>query len=103
MRGLSWGGLWGAWPPSFLQGLGHPTARGIFPDQGENPCRLQGQADSEPLSPRGRIELWFELGGKGRSGAVVGWRNLVTITTGAGLSHIDLRQRKSKLSGWEFI
>ena len=29
------------------------AARGIFPDQGSNPCRLRWQADSQPLSHQG--------------------------------------------------
>ena len=29
------------------------TARGIFPDQGSNPCLLHWQADSLPLSHQG--------------------------------------------------
>lgn len=85
-----------------VRSLGLPTARGIFPDPGVNPCRPHRQADSEPLSPRGCIELWLELGGKGRVGAMAGWGSLVTSMTGAGLSHINLPERKSQLSGWEF-
>ena len=31
------------------RGLSYSEARGIFPDQGSNPCLLHGQADSLPL------------------------------------------------------
>ena len=46
-------------------GPSRSTARGIFPDQGSNPCPLHWQADSQPLrhqgSPGGGIfeEIWF--------------------------------------------
>ena len=33
------------------------AARGIFPDQGSNPCPLHRQADSQPLRHQGSPEL----------------------------------------------
>ena len=39
---------------SSVQGLCCSTACVIFPDQGLNPCRLHGQADSSPLGHQGR-------------------------------------------------
>ena len=38
-----------------------PLARGIFPDQGLNPCLLHWQADSLPLSHQGSPWLLFEV------------------------------------------
>ena len=42
-------------------GLSHPTACGIFPDQGLIPCPLHGQLESLPLdhqgSPRGQFKV----------------------------------------------
>ena len=35
------------------------AARGIFPDQGSNPCRLHWQADSQPLRHQGSPMLSF--------------------------------------------
>ena len=35
------------------QGPSHSAARGIFPDQGSNPCPLHWQADSQPLRHQG--------------------------------------------------
>ena len=35
------------------------AARGIFPDQGSNPCPLHWQADSQPLRHQGSPPLWF--------------------------------------------
>ena len=35
------------------------AARGIFPDQGSNPCPLHWQADSQPLRPQGSPNLSF--------------------------------------------
>ena len=35
------------------------TARGIFPDQGSNPCPLHWQADSQPLHHQGSPTLVF--------------------------------------------
>ena len=35
------------------------TARGIFPDQGSNPCPLHWQADSQPLRHQGSPPLEF--------------------------------------------
>ena len=41
-------------------GPSHSTARGIFPDQGLNPCPLHWQADSQPLRHQGSpIFLYF--------------------------------------------
>ena len=34
-------------------GPSRPAARGIFPDQGSNPCPLHWQADSQPLRHQG--------------------------------------------------
>ena len=34
-------------------GLNRSAARGIFPDQGSNPCLLPWEADSSPLSRQG--------------------------------------------------
>ena len=34
-------------------GLSRSAARGIFPDQGSNPCPLHWQADSQPLCHQG--------------------------------------------------
>ena len=36
-----------------MLGLSCPKARGIFPDQGSNPCLLHWQVDSVPLSHQG--------------------------------------------------
>ena len=36
-----------------------PAARGIFPDQGSNPCPLHWQADSQPLRHQGSPCLAF--------------------------------------------
>ena len=35
------------------------TARGIFPEQGSNPCPLHWQADSQPLSHQGSPYLYY--------------------------------------------
>ena len=35
------------------------AARGIFPDQGSNPCLLHWQADSQPLRHQGSPQEWF--------------------------------------------
>ena len=48
----------GSWAPkhrlnSVAPGLSCPTACGVFPDQGSNPCLLHWQADSLPLSHQG--------------------------------------------------
>ena len=40
-------------------GPGCSTARGIFPDQGSNPCPLHWQADSQPLRHQGSPTSWF--------------------------------------------
>ena len=44
---------------SLAHGPSCSEARGIFPDQGSNPCRLHRQADSQPLrhqgSPQARV------------------------------------------------
>ena len=46
--------LWGAWASvAVARGLSCSTACGIFPDQGSNPCLLQWQMDSLPLSHQG--------------------------------------------------
>ena len=46
-------GLWGTGSVVVAQGLACSVARGIFPDQGSNPCLLHCQADSLPLSQWG--------------------------------------------------
>ena len=42
-------------------GLSYSMACGIFPDQGSNPCLLQWQADSSPLSHQGSPDLFTFL------------------------------------------
>ena len=43
------------------------AARGIFPDQGSNPCPLHWQADSQPLRHQGSPEIGLFKGrGEGR-------------------------------------
>ena len=37
-----------------MQGLSHPVARGIFPDQGSNPCPLQLTGGFFTTLPRGK-------------------------------------------------
>ena len=37
------------------------AARGIFPDQGSNPCPLHWQADSQPLRHQGSPVLFFNV------------------------------------------
>ena len=37
------------------------AARGIFPDQGSNPCPLHWQADSQPLRHQGSPVDWFYM------------------------------------------
>ena len=37
------------------------AARGIFPDQGSNPCLLHWQADSQPLRHQGSPDFFFFL------------------------------------------
>ena len=39
-------------------GLSRSTARGIFPDQGSNPCPLHWQADSHPLRHQGSPPMY---------------------------------------------
>ena len=43
--------LWSAGSVVAPHGLSCSVARGIFPDQGSNPCPLHLQADSDPLYP----------------------------------------------------
>ena len=59
-------GLWGTSSMVVAYRLGCPTARGIFLDQGLNPCLLHWQADSLPLSHQGSlttdllgVDLWW--------------------------------------------
>ena len=40
-------------------GPSRSTARGIFPDQGSNPCPLHWQADSQPLRHQGSPLFYF--------------------------------------------
>ena len=40
-------------------GLSCSAARGIFPDQGSNPCPLHWQADSQPLRHQGSPCCWI--------------------------------------------
>ena len=40
-------------------GLSRSAARGIFPDQGSNPCPLHQQADSQPLRHQGSPAILF--------------------------------------------
>ena len=42
-------------------GLSCSAARGIFPDQGSNPCPLHWQADSQPLRHQGSPSPSFEM------------------------------------------
>ena len=42
-----------------MHGLSCPSARGIFLDQGLNPCPLHWQADSQPLDHQGGPFLIF--------------------------------------------
>ena len=42
--------------------LSCPSARGIFLDQGSNPCLLPWQVDSLPLSHQGSPGLCFDVG-----------------------------------------
>ena len=37
------------------------AARGIFPDQGSNPCPLHWQADSQPLRHQGSPAVYFTI------------------------------------------
>ena len=54
----------GAWAPGCVSsvvvthGLSCPTAHGIFPDQGLNPCALHWQAVSNLLYHQGSPVLW---------------------------------------------
>ena len=44
-------------------GPSHSAARGIFPDQGSNPCPLHWQADSQPLHHQGSpVLVYFKVG-----------------------------------------
>ena len=43
-----------------VPGLSYFMARGIFPDQGSNPCLLHWQADSLPLSHQRSPVLFFQ-------------------------------------------
>ena len=45
--------LWGPGSAALAHRLCCPAARGIFPDQGSNPCLLHWQVDSSPLSHHG--------------------------------------------------
>ena len=63
----SWYAVLSLWRPLLLRSTGSrragsvvvahgpscSTARGIFPDQGSNPCPLHWQADSQPLRHQG--------------------------------------------------
>ena len=40
-------------------GPSRSAARGIFPDQGSNPCPLHWQADSQPLRHQGSPDVFF--------------------------------------------
>ena len=42
-------------------GPSRSAARGIFPDQGSNPCPLHWQADSQPLRHQGSPTCFFSL------------------------------------------
>ena len=42
-------------------GPSRAAARGIFPDQGSNPCPMHWQADSQPLRHQGSPRLLFKL------------------------------------------
>ena len=43
-------------------GPSHSAARGIFPDQGSNPCPLHWQADSQPLRHQGSpLQVYFYM------------------------------------------
>ena len=44
-----------------VHGLSCSEARGIFPDQGSNPCLLHWQLDSLPLSHQGSPSLSFKI------------------------------------------
>ena len=44
-------------------GLSRSAARGIFPDQGSNPCPLRWQADSQPLRHQGSPCIHFFIPG----------------------------------------
>ena len=51
--------LWLAGSAVVAHGLSCSTARGIFPDQGSNPCPLHWQADSQPLCHQGSPSILF--------------------------------------------
>ena len=52
--------LWGAWASEVVvYGLICPMERGIFLDQGSNPCPLHWQADSLLLSHQGSLKVIF--------------------------------------------
>ena len=70
---------WGAWASHFrgaqalgaqtsavvVCGLSCPAARGVFPDQGGNPCPPRWQVDSEQLDHQGspqEFSQWASLG-----------------------------------------
>ena len=69
--GFSSWGVWAQWlqfPGSLVWAhrLSRPSACGIFPDQGSNPCLLHWQADSLPLSHQGSplyVLSWMVLVG----------------------------------------
>ena len=42
-------------------GLSCPTASGVFPDQGSNPCPLHWQVDSKPLDHQGSPDISLTL------------------------------------------
>ena len=48
-------------------GPSHSAARGIFPDQGSNPCPLHWQADSQPLRHQGSPGAPFLIASPGGS------------------------------------
>ena len=77
-------------------GLNCSVARGIFPGQRSDPCLLQGQADSSPLSheggplhfhvkPQRRINIWFS-----RSNYMKFFWSRKTIYVSSPISHFSL-------------
>ena len=51
--------LWGAGSAAVAHGVCCSTARGIFLDQGSNPCLLHWQVDSSPLSHHGSPVVFY--------------------------------------------
>ena len=68
--GEPWLLLFGPWALQRGFSSGEPAARGIFPDQGWDPCPLQWRVDSYPLYHQGRPLLLFQtpLSPGGRAG-----------------------------------